>query len=70
MTEKLDERVLQRLQNALGRVKSAEAQLSYARRDLRRMMQDELTSSRVTQADIARAFGISRQQIKRLLERD
>ncbi|MDX6476006.1 MAG: hypothetical protein QOH95_1517, partial [Gaiellaceae bacterium] len=35
-----------------------------------RMMQDELTSSRVTQADIARAFGISRQQIKRLLERD
>jgi DNA-directed RNA polymerase sigma subunit (sigma70/sigma32) len=53
--------------NALGRVRAADAQATYARRELRRMMRDEIESGRATQADIARAFGLSRQRVRQML---
>ena len=43
------------------------AQATYARRELRRMMRDEIESGRATPADIARAFGVSRQRIRQML---
>ena len=44
-----------------------DAQATYARRELRRMMRDEIDSGRATPADIARAFGVSRQRIRQML---
>ena len=69
MSEDPDQKSIARLMNALGRVKTADAQATYARRELRRMLQDEIDSGRATLAEIAEAFGLSRQRIRQMLER-
>jgi DNA-directed RNA polymerase sigma subunit (sigma70/sigma32) len=71
VSEDSDQKSIARLMNARGRVKAADAQAAYARRELRRMMRDEIESGRMTPAQIARAFGLSRQRIRQMLtERD
>ena len=67
VSEDPDQKSIARLLNARGRVKAADAQATYARRELRRMMRDEIDSGRATPADIARAFGVSRQRIRQML---
>jgi hypothetical protein len=65
--EDSNKKSLARLLNALGSVRVAEARASDARRELRRMMRHEIASSRVTEADLARAFGVSQRRIKQML---
>ena len=67
VSEDSDQKSIARLLNARGRVRAADAQATYARRELRRMMRDEIDSGRATPADIARAFGVSRQRIRQML---
>jgi predicted XRE-type DNA-binding protein len=57
-----------RLEKALQRVRKADAQAKFARQELRRMMREDIESGRVSQAAVARAFGVSRQRIRQMLQ--
>jgi predicted XRE-type DNA-binding protein len=61
------DRALARLLRALQRVRDAEERATTARRQLREMMQAEIDAGRVNQTEIARAFGVSRQRIRQML---
>jgi DNA-binding transcriptional regulator LsrR (DeoR family) len=53
---------------AVERVRAADAKASDSRRALRNLMRDELAAGRTTKSEIARALGVSRQRVGRMLE--
>ena len=57
-----------RLRKAAERLRKADAAANEARQALYRMMREEFTSGRMTKSGIARAIGVSRQRVQRMLE--
>jgi DNA invertase Pin-like site-specific DNA recombinase len=53
---------------AVERVHKADAKAAEARKSLRALMREEIDAGRVTKSEIARALGVSRQRVQRMLE--
>src|SRR4051794_33545858 len=50
------------------RLRKAEGDVERARQALRKLMRDELAAGRTTKSAIARALGVSRQRVQKMLE--
>jgi hypothetical protein len=59
---------LAQIVRAAGKVKQAEANAAKARQELRRLMRREIESGRATKSGVARALGVSRQRVQKMLE--
>jgi DNA-binding transcriptional regulator LsrR (DeoR family) len=59
---------LARIQKALDRVRAADASAVKARQDFRRLANAEIAAGRATKSGIARALGVSRQRVQKMLE--
>jgi DNA-binding transcriptional regulator LsrR (DeoR family) len=57
-----------RLAKAAERVRKADATASHEREKMMRMVRDEFNAGRVTKSGIARALGVSRQRVQKMLE--
>jgi DNA-binding transcriptional regulator LsrR (DeoR family) len=57
-----------RIQKALERVRSADANAARARQEFRRVANAEIAAGHVTKSGIARALGVSRQRVQKMLE--
>jgi hypothetical protein len=57
-----------KIQRALERVRSADAASGKARQEFRRIANAEIAAGRTTKSEIARALGVSRQRVQKMLE--
>lgn len=58
----------EKIRRALERVRRADEAASAARASLRQLMRDEIAAGHVTKSSIARALGVSRQRVQKMLE--
>jgi hypothetical protein len=59
---------LAKLQQAAERVRKADAAAAGARQKMMRLVRDEFAAGRATKSGIARAIGVSRQRVQKMLE--
>lgn len=64
----MTEAATRKIVEAAARVRTADADAASARRALRALMRAEIDAGRTTKSEIARALGVSRQRVQKMLE--